>query len=231
MPSFNIVKESKIHKTFRTEFVKGQFDLQINETLKEQFHGNIAIENNEWQIGVIIGASGTGKTTIAKQLFDDYYFNDFTYDEKAVIDNMPSDLTAEEITRMFNSVGFATVWSWLKPYHVLSNGERMRVDLAKALLSKKNVIVFDEFTSVVDRTVAKTASYAISRSIRKKQSKKFIAVSCHRDILEWLEPDWIYDTDEQRFFFAMMNSDDQNFNWKFENARHKYGNYFASIII
>lgn len=230
MPSFNIIKTAKINDSFRTESIKGQFDLQIDNDVKEQFFGNIAIENRDWQVGCIVGASGSGKSTIAKQLFEDYYINEYEYDGNAVIDNMPEHLTVEEIQRVFNSVGFATVWSWLKPYHVLSNGERMRVDLARAILSNNDTIVFDEFTSVVDRTVAKTASAAVNKAIRKT-NKKFIAVGCHRDIIEWLEPDWIYDTDEKRFFFVMAAQEGRNSNWKLENVVRKYGNYFASITI
>ena len=143
---------------------------------------------------------------------------------------MPENLTVEQIQRTFNSVGFATIWPWLKPYHVLSNGERMRVDLARAILSNNDMIVFDEFTSVVDRTVAKTASAAVSKAIRKTK-KQFIAVGCHRDIIEWLEPDWIYDTDEKRFFFVMAAQKGRNSTWKLENVTRKYGNYFASITI
>jgi ABC-type ATPase with predicted acetyltransferase domain len=230
MPSFNIVKKSNLNKTFRTQSVIGQFDLQIDEVVKEQFIGNIAIENEQWQVGIIVGSSGSGKTTIAKELFDNYYINNYEYDNNSVIDNMPKDLTVQQITNMFNSVGFATVWSWLKPYSVLSNGERMRVDLARAILSNYDTIVFDEFTSVVDRTVAKTASYAISRAIRKTE-KKFVAVACHRDIVEWLEPDWIYDTDEQKFFFAKTDTKDQKCNLKLENVVHKYGSYLENITI
>jgi ABC-type ATPase with predicted acetyltransferase domain len=230
MPSFNIVKKSNLNKTFRTQSVIGQFDLQIDEDVKEQFIGNIAIENEDWQVGIIVGSSGSGKSTIAKELFNDYYINNYEYDNNAVIDNMPKDLTVQQITGMFNSVGFATVWSWLKPYSVLSNGERMRVDLARAILSNNETIVFDEFTSVVDRTVAKTASYAISRAIRKT-NKKFVAVACHRDIVEWLEPDWIYDTDEQRFFFAKTDTNDQKCSLKLENVALKYGSYLENIII
>jgi ABC-type multidrug transport system fused ATPase/permease subunit len=230
MPSFNIVKKSNLNKTFRTQSVIGQFDLQIDKDVKEQFIGNIAIENEDWKVGIIVGSSGSGKSTIAKQLFEEYYINNYEYDNNAVIDNMPDDLTVQQITGMFNSVGFATVWSWLKPYSVLSNGEKMRVDLARAILSNNEIIVFDEFTSVVDRTVAKTASYAISRAI-KKTNKKFIAVACHRDIVDWLEPDWIYDTDEQRFFFAKPDINDQKCKLKLENVAPKYGSYLENIII
>ncbi len=206
MPNFDIIKETTPFKSFRTESIKGQFDLSIEKVI-ETFKGNIDIEDKSWQIGLIVGGSGSGKSTIAKEIFSDYYINQYEYDNKSVIDNMPQNKTTEEITQTFNSVGFATVWSWLKPYSVLSNGERMRCDLARSILSDNKIIVFDEFTSVVDRTVAKTASYAISKSV-KKLNKQFIAVACHRDIIEWLEPDWIYDTDEKRFFFAMQNTKD-----------------------
>lgn len=232
MPNFNIIKKSTINKTFRTKSVIDTFDLQIEEHVKEQFIGNIAIENEEWQIGIIVGSSGSGKSTIARELFAKDYVEKYEYDNQAVIDNMPTTHNVQTITSMFNSVGFATVWSWLKPYHVLSNGERMRVDLARAILSDNETIVFDEFTSVVDRVVAKTASYAISRAIRKTK-KKFVAVACHRDIVDWLEPNWIYDTDEQKFFFAetAQNENGQNSRLKFENVVYKYGHYLESIII
>lgn len=229
MPNFNIVKESKYKKTFRNESIKGQFDLKI-ESIKEEFNGNIDIENKEWNIGLIVGSSGSGKSTIAKQVFGENYINELKYGIESVIDEMPENKSTQEITKTFNSVGFATVWSWLKPYHVLSNGEKMRVDLAKSMLSDKKLIVFDEFTSVVDRTIAKTSSSAIQKAIRKS-NKKFVAVACHYDIIDWLEPDWIYDTDKQRFFFALENTKDQKSNLKLENVKQKIGKDLKSIII
>ena len=226
MPNFNIVKESKYKKTFRNESIKGQFDLDI-ESIKEEFNGNIDIENKEWNIGLIVGSSGSGKSTIAKQVFGENYINELKYGVESI---MPKNKSTQEITKTFNSVGFATVWSWLKPYHVLSNGEKMRVDLAKAMLSEKELIVFDEFTSVVDRTIAKTSSSAIQKAIRKT-NKKFVAVACHYDIIDWLEPDWIYDTDKQEFFFAQKNIKDQKLKLKSDNVKQKIGEYFKSIII
>lgn len=117
---------------------------------------------------------------------------------------MPQNYEVNEITKIFNSVGFATVWSWLKPYNVLSTGEKMRVDLARAILEKRDLIVFDEFTSVINREVAKTGSFALQKSIRK-MNKKFIALSCHYDIIDWLEPDWIFCTDDMKFKYVRGN--------------------------
>lgn len=77
----------------------------------------------------------------------------------------------------------------------------MRCDLAKILLSDKKIVSFDEFTSVVDRTVAKTTCLAIHKLLTKHDlNKQFIAVSCHHDIMEWLQPDWVYNIDTNIFF-------------------------------
>lgn len=182
MPNFNIIKKSDIENTFRVSKIMSDFDVKIEHS-KEHFEGEIKFPN-KWNIGVIVGPSGTGKTTIAKELFNKELINGFEYKNKSVIDDMPKDKTTEEIEKMFYSVGFGSVPSWLKPYNVLSNGEKMRVDLARALL-EKNFVVFDEFTSVVDRQVAQTACIAINKAI-KKTNKKFIAITCHYDVLNYL---------------------------------------------
>jgi len=64
MPTFDIIKQVKPTKTFRVASVIGKFDLQ-SENIIEQFKGDIDLPK-EWKIGLIVGKSGTGKTTIAK---------------------------------------------------------------------------------------------------------------------------------------------------------------------
>jgi GNAT superfamily N-acetyltransferase len=111
---------------------------------------------------------------------------------------MPKECSIEQITNAFNSVGFSSPPSWLKPYSVLSNGQKMRVDLARAILEPNKFFVFDEFTSVVDRNVAQIGSFAMQKAIRKTD-KQFIAVSCHFDVQDWLLPDWVFNTDTMTF--------------------------------
>jgi GNAT superfamily N-acetyltransferase len=56
------------------------------------------------------------------------------------------------------------------------------------------LVVFDEFTSVVDRNVARVVSAAIAKGIRTGRiARRFVAVTCHYDVAEWLAPDWIID--------------------------------------
>lgn len=233
MPHFDIVKEVHPDNTFRVNSIVNNFDLDV-EHIHEHFTGNIDIENAEWNVGLIVGSSGTGKSTIAKECFGDAYIRGYQYNAKAVIDDMPKDKSVKDVEKTFTSVGFASPPSWLKPYDVLSNGEKMRVDLARSILEERDIVVFDEFTSVVNREVAKTSSYAISKAVRK-QGKKFVAVACHRDIIEWLEPDWIYDTDEKRFFIVGESSTAPKSSYKYTGLttqlKSKYGKYLESIII
>jgi hypothetical protein len=102
-------------------------------------------------------------------------------------------LEPKEATLLLSAMGLSSVPTWLRPFALLSNGEQYRARLAYKVASAKEneVILIDEFTSVVDRDVAKSMSNAIQKYIRR-ENKKIILASCHFDIMEWLLPDWTY---------------------------------------
>lgn len=224
MPHFDIVRKSNVKQTFRVAQIMADFDVKAEHSA-EHFVGDVVLPE-KWNIGVIVGASGTGKTTIANELFGNDIVKNYEYTAPSVIDDMPN-VPINDITKMFYAVGFGSVPSWLKPYSVLSNGEKMRVDLARALL-EKDFVAFDEFTSVVDRNVAQTACIAINKAV-KRTNKQFVAISCHYDILEWLQPDWVFDTNEMRGFFMTAHARKKNIASK--NADVSSGRSLESIII
>lgn len=195
MPHFDIIRTANPEKTFRVSSVMGTYDLADNK-VTEHFVGDIQLPE-KWNIGVIVGRSGTGKTTIARELFGKY-MKQYTYTHECFLDDFPKDVSMREIEKTLVSVGLSSVTSWLKSYHVLSNGEKMRCDIARAILEHDDMTVFDEFTSVVDRNIAKVSSLAIQKAIRRGGGR-FIAVSCHEDIIEYLMPDWIFDTNTMTF--------------------------------
>lgn len=199
MPSSKFVVQSHASKSFKACKVKSMFDCDM-DIVKKEFNVNIPIEDQKWNVGLIVGASGTGKTTIAKNVFSDFHlFQGFEWSENSIIDDFEDKYTAKEITEILSKVGFSSPPDWLKPFSVLSNGQKMRAELARLILESSQPFIYDEFTSVVDRQVAQIGSAAIQKFIRK-QGKQFIAVSCHYDIEEWLEPDWVYDCNKMEFY-------------------------------
>jgi len=198
MPRSKFIVESKTSSSFKANKVKSMFDCNM-DVVKKEFDINIPIEDTKWNVGLIVGASGTGKTTIAKNCFPNYlFFQGYDWNGESIIDDFPQSLGAKEITEILSKVGFASPPDWLKPFRVLSNGQKMRAELARLIVSEDRPVIYDEFTSVVDRQVAQIGSAAIQKFIRKS-NKQFVAVSCHYDIEEWLEPDWIFDVNTQEF--------------------------------
>src|SRR5205823_3135676 len=65
------------------------------------------------------------------------------------------------------------------------------------------IIVCDEYTSVVDRTVAQVGSAAVAKAVRARKLQ-FIAVTCHEDVEEWLCPDWVYRPAENIFAWRLL---------------------------
>lgn len=185
----------EIDQTFRVESVASMFDVSVSERSTETFKVQVAKPTEDWQIGAIVGPSGSGKSTVAREAYGKQLWEGARWPRgKSLLDGFDKSNDVKEITQMLTAVGFSTVPAWVRPYQVLSNGQKFRCDLARALLSNHELIAFDEFTSVVDRTVAKIGSAAVAKSIRKGiVAKKFVAVTCHYDILEWLTPDWVLD--------------------------------------
>lgn len=184
-----------VHNSFRVQQVAGMFDVPIADRATRLIEFEVPDLGGNWKIGLIVGPSASGKSAVARRLFGEAVAQAAPWDQNlAVIDGF-GDLPIKKITRALTAVGFGSPPGWIKPYHVLSTGEKFRADLARCLLgADTSPAVFDEFTSVVDRTVARVASAAVAKAVRSDHlAGQFVAVTCHHDIIPWLAPDWILD--------------------------------------
>ena len=180
-------------KILKSSVVQDEFTEKIAKCFDYEFTGESTFtcwdkpDVGDYQIGLIVGSSGSGKSTLLKEFGET---EDIAWDrEKSIASNFSSP---EEAIDKLSAVGLNSIPTWCKSYVVLSNGEAFRANLARRLKDNASI---DEFTSVVDRNVAKSCCVSISKYIRNKGLKNITFASCHRDIVEWLQPDWIFDTD------------------------------------
>lgn len=202
MTQISVNVDCPVYESFRVQQVAGMFDVPLGERSSESFDVELPEPDEDWSIGLIVGPSGSGKSSVARAVFGSELYEGSEWPaDQAVIDGF-GDTPVRKIVELFTAVGFGSPPSWVKPYHVLSNGERFRCDLARALAceapvtesGKPRVVAFDEFTSVVDRNVARVGSAAIAKGIRRGSiARRFVGVTCHYDVAEWLEPDWVVD--------------------------------------
>ena len=205
MPRAHIVVESPIVQSTRVVQMRGLFDVQHDVKTCHEWDIDLhELDERDWQIGLVCGPSGSGKSTIAKHFWSDSLMLNMQWShEQSVLDAFPETMSIKEIVSLLSAVGFSSPPSWVKPYHVLSTGEQFRARMALLLAQHQSLMVVDEFTSVVDRTVAKTCSAALSRAIRRRKGR-FIGVTCHDDVEAWLTPDWVYRTDEQKLYWRHL---------------------------
>jgi hypothetical protein len=141
---------------------------------------------------LIVGSSGSGKSTILKHHFGD---GGISFNEE--IELYKNFTTEENAEKFLIASGLRTIPSWKRPYFQLSNGEQHRAYIALCL--DKNFPIIDEFTSLVDRNTAKSLSLSIEKFFRRSKMKRIVLATCHRDIIEWLNPNHVYDTDFRQY--------------------------------
>ena len=122
----------------------------------------LPIESMEWKVGLVVGASGSGKTSIGSRIFDKPIYDLYAgWDStKPIVDCIAPTGDFNDVTGALSAVGLGDVPAWLRPFHVLSNGEKFRAGLARLICERPDRVVIDEFTSVIDRQIAKIGAQA-----------------------------------------------------------------------
>ncbi|MGN7832676.1 GNAT family N-acetyltransferase [Pseudoxanthomonas sp. 22568] len=185
---FDSYRAARVKSLFNCES-GARFDLEVDLT----------IDDPDWSVGVIVGPSGSGKTSLGRQLFGPRAMWAPRWPKGApIVDAIAPGGDFDTVPAALSAVGLGSVPAWLRPYDVLSNGERFRADLARLIAERPARAVVDEFSSVVDRQIARVGAMAFAKSWRRGAGQA-VLLSCHYDILDWVEPDWILDTASGKF--------------------------------
>lgn len=198
MQTYHVRLESPVSTTFRCVRAANSLDIDAKKKSVHKLDINCDIQS-DFSIGLIVGASGSGKTTLAHKMFGEDCFKTALDPNLPVIDQLPQSLEYDQCAELLAGIGLTSVPCWIRPVKTLSNGQRARAEAALLMAAaSEKVTVIDEWTSVVDRTVAKVMSHCVQKFARKN-NKRLILLSCHYDVIEWLNPDWIIDCNKQVF--------------------------------
>lgn len=183
--------------SYRAARVKSLFNVDSGATF--DLEAELPIEGMDWKLGLVIGPSGSGKSSIGREIFGpDAFYSPSWPARRPIIDAIAPKVAFDDVTAALAAVGLGSVPTWLRPYSVLSMGERFRADLARIVADRPKRVVVDEFTSVVDRQIAKVGALAFGKAWKRGEGQA-VLLSCHYDIVDWLQPDWIYDTASGQF--------------------------------
>ena len=192
--NFHIHHSCSDFDSYRAAFVKSLFNVESGANF--DLSVSLPLNERDWQIGMVVGSSGSGKTSIGKKL-GKIYAPKWAKDVP-IVDAITPEGMLNDVTAALASVGLGSVPTWLRPYSVLSNGEQFRANLARLICEAPEFAVLDEFSSVVDRQIAQIGAGAFAKAWRRTNGK-VVLLSCHHDILDWVQPDWVLDTDTGQF--------------------------------
>lgn len=230
--TIQVLNITKDFNTYRAARVKSLFNADRGDTFR--LDAELPIEDMDWQIGLIVGPSGTGKTSIGRQLFGGGKIVDL-YEgwdrSKPIIEDIGPGAEFNQVTGALANVGLGDVPSWLRPFNALSNGQQFRAGLARVMVEAPDEVVIDEFTSVVDRQIAKIGALAFGKGWRRNKGKRCILLSCHYDIVEWVQPDWAFDTGTGVFKKKTKSEGDQASSWSFGRSMQVTGTTLNRITI
>lgn len=185
-----------VSQSYRAARVRSLFNVTPEQSSTFSAHAEIPADVPGWSIGLVVGPSGSGKSSIGRNIPGFAMQTGHNWFDFPIIDEIAPGKPFDAVTGALSAVGLGSCPSWLRPYSVLSTGEKFRADLARTLLDDTPNVVIDEFTSVVDRQIARIGAHAFAKAWRRQKTRRVVLLSCHRDIIDWLCPDWYLDTED-----------------------------------
>jgi ABC-type ATPase with predicted acetyltransferase domain len=171
------------------------FGITVQRLRNNAITHSCQLKLSDGDICYITGPSGSGKSVLLRE-----FYNTLDTEQKINIDDipLPDDKACVdyinagflETLRNLSSAGLTDVFCVLNSPANLSDGQKYRYRIAKALAGDKQFIFADEFASSLDRVTAAVISYNL-RKFATKTGKILILASSHDDLLADLLPEVI----------------------------------------
>ena len=179
--------------TAKAASVMKMFGLDMDRLKQNSPIHECSLDLGPGDICYITGASGAGKSVLLRELYAQAAPEERLWlekieleDEGSVIDGIEGDFF--EALRVLGKAGLSDVFAVLNRPVRLSDGQKYRYRLAKALVSGRKMIFADEFCSSLDRISAAVIAFNTHR-FAKKNEVSFVLGSSHDDLLSDLLPD------------------------------------------
>lgn len=195
-------KTYTIDKRFKTRVMRSPRVLEIAEAFgigldDKEFvvFDHLGLKIREGDVIYITGQSGSGKSLLLRELerqmreegknvcnLDNIEFDNAL----PLVDQIGSD--TNDALRLLSVSGLNDAYLFVRKPNELSDGQRYRFRLAKAIETKAAVWVADEFLAVLDRTAAKVIAFSLQKTARATGTTVIVATT-HTDMVADLHPD------------------------------------------
>lgn len=190
-----------IDKRFQTRVERSERVLDIAEAFgigleDKEFvvFDNLTLDVADGDIVYITGQSGGGKSVLLRELSAQMAARGLTVvnldhvelQDKPLIDQIGS--STDDAIRLLATAGINDAYLYVRKPSELSDGQRYRFRLAKAIETGAQVWVADEFLAVLDRTSAKVIAYSLQKTARRAGATVIVATT-HTDMVRDLAPD------------------------------------------
>lgn len=66
MVQIDLTKQIDVSRSVRARQLEGMFDVPPRKTQKQHWQGDVPLDDFTWNVGLIVGPSGSGKSSVAR---------------------------------------------------------------------------------------------------------------------------------------------------------------------
>lgn len=189
-----------VNKKFTTRVERSPRVLEVAEAfgigLEEKdfvVFDDLKLEIEHGDVVYITGQSGGGKSVLLRELASQMAaegksvvnLDAIEFKDKPLIDQIGTG--TNDAIYLLGVAGISDAYLYVRKPSELSDGQRYRFRLAKAIETKADVWVADEFLAVLDRTAAKVIAYSVQKTARRAGATVIVATT-HTDMVHDLHP-------------------------------------------